>query len=323
MNQTFDKLSNNISFSFSDYVSDGSTESDGLSQLSIEPEYEEEEEEAVAEKEKSSVPSCMGSTTKSTQTDYVHDQSQPSSNGMQFGPHKKYTRMEECYAFPSISNLYDDQKVLCSVELLSELFGNMCKYHGCVHQVCVKKCYVGATLIFQWSCRAGHKGKFSTSKTVKGLYVNNVILAASILLSGNNFEKVEKMFNFANIHFVTRDMFFRYQRKLFFPVIEGWWQWMEETLIDQLSNESVILARDGQFDSPGKTAKYLSYFLVHSQSRQIVKVEIFDKRMTHGKSTTMETEALKSALKSTMEHLSVTELETCNRCILECHKGDK
>ena len=64
----------------------------------------------------------------------------------------------------------------------------------------------------------------------------------------------------------------------------------------ELADSQVILAGDGQCDSPGTCAKYLSYYLMDNVSNYIVHIEIFDKRMVGGKSCNMEVEALKKPI---------------------------
>ena len=63
-------------------------------------------------------------------------------------------------------------------------------------------------------------------------------------------------------------------------------------MISQLSQQSVVLASDGQCDSPGKSGKYCSYTLMDIDTQMVVHTETVDKREVGGSSPNMEREAL-------------------------------
>ena len=54
--------------------------------------------------------------------------------------------------------------------------------------------------------------------------------------------------------------------------------WMQGELLEELSDEKVVVGGDGQCDSPGFMAKNLCYFLVEVTSGYILEVEVRDKR---------------------------------------------
>lgn len=247
---------------------------------------------------------------KSTQTDMPTVVIQQENETVPFGPHPKFSRKYESSCLRNELQLYNKRRVICSVDLLESFVGDSCRYPGCVAKVSVDTVMTGATAILNWVCVKGHCGKFCTSDKLRGLYVNNLIVGASVLFSGNNFEKAERMFKFANVAFLSRAMFFRYQRVILFPVIKEWWKWMQDLLFTELKNQDVIIAGDGQCDSPGKSAKYLCYFLMDTASRYILHVEIMDKRMTSLSSPRMEIEALKRSLVSITNSVNVSELVT-------------
>ena len=222
----------------------------------------------------------------------------------------KFTRSEEkSDHFAELSDV-EERKIVCSLDLLQELIEGCCQQPGCILPVFVTTKIVGVTAILEWSCSAGHKGRFCSSRKVRGLYANNVQVAAAILLSGNNQQKISRLFQFAAIPAIDKNMFFRYQRHLFFPVIQEWWIWMKDAIIAELSVNPVVLAGDGQFDSPGKSAKFLSYFLLDIATNYIVHVQIMDKRMTGGKSVVMEVKALTRSLENLIQVLNMAEVVT-------------
>ncbi|EDO48585.1 predicted protein [Nematostella vectensis] len=135
-------------------------------------------------------------------------------------------------------------------------------------------------------------------------------VAAALLLSGNNFAKIEKFSKFLGLSFISASTFYRVQRLYAIPTINEWWEWMRETIINTLQEQDVVLAGDGQCDSQGFSAKNLCYFLMEIVTGYILEVEIMDKRHVNMKSATMERKALDNALSRVKKVLSVTEVCT-------------
>ena len=209
------------------------------------------------------------------------------------GPYQKFSRGEEENELCAEVSMIKDTKIICSLELLEGLFKQQCAISGCISPVTVSTQIVWVTALITYKCSSGHKGKFCTSHKVKGLYANNIQVSAAILLSGNNQDKVGRMFDFSSMPVIHRDMFIRYQKALFCPAITEWWEWMRRQIVEELADGQVILAGGGQCDSPGKCAKYLSYYLMDSVSNYIAHIEIFEKRMVGGKSCNKEVQTLK------------------------------
>ena len=91
----------------------------------------------------------------------------------------------------------------------------------------------------------GHKGTFSSSRDLNDIYSNNLHLAASIMVSGNNFAKVEKMANFLRLSFISDSTFYRMQRLYFIPPIDEWWSQQREQLVQEFLDKPVIVCGDG------------------------------------------------------------------------------
>ena len=188
----------------------------------------------------------------------------------------KLSRLEEKNMLKEELSLVGQTKVICTLDLLLDLF-KKCQHPGCTKDAAVKKKYLnGPTVVIKWSCCLGHKGTFSSSRDVNDIYCNNLQLAASIMFSGNNFAKVEKMANFLGLSFISDSTFYRMQRLYFIPAIDEWWSWQREQLIKEFLDNPVIVCGDGQCDSPGHTAKNLCYFLMELVSGYILEVEVRD-----------------------------------------------
>ena len=87
---------------------------------------------------------------------------------------------------------------------------------------------------------------------------------------------------------------------------------MRSNILSLLANLEVIVSGDGQSDSPGVSAKYLTYFVMLIDSMQdfIVHLEYIDKREVGGKSPCMEKEALKRAVQQLKNLVNLKEAVT-------------
>lgn len=107
------------------------------------------------------------------------------------------------------------KKVIVSVPQLMQLLPVQCIRATCSQPVTVKEQYRGCGLLFHFSCGAGHSYTWSSSGehlNADGIAVhaNNLLLAASCLLSGNSFSKIERMFNFMGLQCISEQMYYRH-----------------------------------------------------------------------------------------------------------------
>ena len=87
---------------------------------------------------------------------------------------------------------------------------------------------------------------------------------------------------------------------------------MRSNILSLISNLQVIVSGDGQSDSPGHSAKYLTYFVMLSDDLEdfIVHLECTDKREVGGKSPCMKKEALKCAVQKLKDLIKLKEVVT-------------
>lgn len=129
-------------------------------------------------------------------------------------------------------------------------FVKTCHHPGCCQPLMPKHHLIGPTVVINWTCTHGHKGKFSSSKDINDMYANNLQVAASILLSGNNFTKIERMCSFLGPSFISDSTFYRMQQLYLVPCINEWWNWQRDQLIEEFKSVEVVVCGDGQCDSP-------------------------------------------------------------------------
>ena len=227
-----------------------------------------------------------------------------------FGPHPKFSRGDEKYALNEELKMVDKKRFICSLDLLLDMLSKRCQTPGCNNSPNVTHHFIGTTLVANISCQAGHAFRFCSSHGVNQMYVNNIQVAAAVLLSGNNFGKVKRLAESMNLAFVSKSSYFRIQRVYLLPAVDEWWGWMRGQLMDEFRGQEVVCSGDGQCDSPGFSAKNLCYFIMEVSSKYILQVQIVDKRHVGLVSSNMEVEGLKKSLKKLQEDLSVVELVT-------------
>ena len=216
-------------------------------------------------------------------------------------------------------DLYKDyinkEKVIADIDTIMELF------QICTTESCGCKCMLnskkleGCVLKVSWACSNGHTGFWTSSKLLcqkrgQNVYVNTILLAPGVIISGNNYEKVANLFNFLGVGFVAPATFTRLQRICIIPEIEEYWKKMKNEIWSLLSSETIILCGDGRMDSPGHSAKCGVYVLMEQFLEVIVDLVVIDKRETGGISTNMEVFGLKKLLERVVGKLILSEIVT-------------
>ncbi len=80
-------------------------------------------------------------------------------------------------------------KLICTLDLLLEIFQEKCRHPTCNVKVHTKHTLIGTCIVIEWTCYSGHTGKFHSLYDCYRIAATNLQVAASILLSGNNFYK--------------------------------------------------------------------------------------------------------------------------------------
>ena len=145
------------------------------------------------------------------------------------GPGRQFSRAEELLKISG-------QKFIVSESKIMDLFKRRCPEPSCSSQCKVRSKSVGCTQEIWLTCQNGHKGKWSSSEKYGGLYSNNLQFSAAVLLSGNNYSKVELMSRFLALACPSKASFFRVQKFYCIPAIEEWWQWMRSNIISLIGN---------------------------------------------------------------------------------------
>ena len=216
----------------------------------------------------------------------------------------------------SFAKMAGKEKVIVTLDKLLEVFGGSCDEKSCDRQRQVWHKSQGGVVIIGFSCGGGHGGVWESSDVLvqkergQKVYVNTVLLAASILLSGNNFSKTSLLSRCLNLGFISSSTFGRIQKLYAIPAIQGFWNDMKKVVHEVMNDGNVVLSGDGRNDSPGFSAQYCVYSLMEAVTKVIVDLEVKDKRETGGSSTVMEVAALKTLLERLLTTMNIEELTT-------------
>ncbi len=227
-----------------------------------------------------------------------------------FGPHRKLSGGDQIYTIKEEHEMVQDRKFVCTLSLLLAVFQTRCQTPGCTAVPTVKYQFVGMALLVTSNCSSGHENKFCSSSKVNNIFVNNLQSAASIILSGSHYAKMNRLAKFLNLEFLSKSSYYRFQRLYLIPEINDWWCWMRRELISEFSSQDIVVGGDGQCDSPGFNAKNLCYFMVEVNSNYILDIKVLDKRHVGLISTNMEKEAVKRSLDRLQNDVNVVELVT-------------
>jgi hypothetical protein len=83
----------------------------------------------------------------------------------------------------------------------------------------------------------------------KGLHGGDLMIASSILFSGNNFKKMELFANFLKMGFPSQSSFIRLQRRYLVPSVDHLWSEKQQELTVELANKELVLLGKNYFQS--------------------------------------------------------------------------
>ncbi|XP_044132576.1 uncharacterized protein LOC122925115 [Bufo gargarizans] len=128
------------------------------------------------------------------------------------------------------------------------------------------------------TCYQGHYFTIFESQPRVGRYCSgNILIAAAILFSGQNFVKTKEFLNILGLQSIAEKTYYRYQSLFLFPAIDKAWKSNKEEMKDYSQNKPLCIAGDGQCDSPGHSAKYCVYTLMNTVNDNILDFEVIQK----------------------------------------------
>ena len=147
-------------------------------------------------------------------------------------------------------------------------------------------------------CLDGHITHWDSQPIIKSKPVGNILLAASILFTGNTFASVSRLASCLNLQFISESVFYDTQQRFLFPVLNQAWKNEQEIVRQELVNKGAInLNGDGRCDSPGHSAKYGTYTLMDDDSGKVVAFSVIQVSEVTS-SSAMEKEGFQRCIKS-------------------------
>ena len=132
--------------------------------------------------------------------------------------------------------------------------------------------------------------------------MNNILVAASLLFSGNNITKFSLFAKSLELGFFSKSSF---QKHYQFQQIHSFWTHMQKEMFKNLEDKSVKVSGDGQMDSPGHSAKNCIYILMEVDSNYILHVEVVNVRHSQLESACMEKVGCQHALDVFMPRVQI------------------
>ncbi|XP_078352898.1 uncharacterized protein LOC144637699 [Oculina patagonica] len=133
----------------------------------------------------------------------------------------------------------------------------------------------GSMLSVKLTCHSGHTINWDSQPVVKRKPLGNLLLAASILFTGNTFAAISRFASCFNLQFFSESVFYDTQQKYLFPVINEAWEAESRRQIEMLCAKEVVnLDGDGRCDSPGHSAKYGTYTLMEEDTGNVVAFNV-------------------------------------------------
>ena len=173
----------------------------------------------------------------------------------------------------------ESKKYIVFEENLDELH-RFCK--ECGSPVTETSRFVSGSLVgYRISCHAGHSYVWRSQPHQHELPLGNLMIAAAILIIGCTFAKIGAFASALNLQLFGKSVFNRIQRFHLLPVVqEAWAQERARVVAAIRPLGRIVLGEDARCDSPGHTAKYGSYTLMHTDSsghqgtRKIVSMKL-------------------------------------------------
>ena len=161
-----------------------------------------------------------------------------------------------------------------------------------------KKKTTGSMLSVEMICLAGQITHWDSQPITKRKPVGNLLLAASILCTGNTFASVSRLASCLNLQLISESVFYNTRQRFLFPVLNQAWKHEQETVRQELVNKGAInINGDGRCDSPGHSAKYGTYTLLDDDSGKVVAFSVVQVSEVTS-SNAMEKEGFKCCIES-------------------------
>ncbi|XP_064476231.1 uncharacterized protein LOC135390200 [Ornithodoros turicata] len=210
----------------------------------------------------------------------------------------------------SETKLYEEPKYIVFESCLTELF-KTCRE---CFQPCRCSFTTSGTLVTVLAeCHQGHTFQWTSQPHIGKKAAGNALLSAALLYSGSSPTCTLRMLRQMRVQVLTDRQYYRYQGAYLFPTVNKVYKQQQEGLLEDLGTDPTSLASDGRCDSPGHSAKFLTYSFYSDRLNKIIHFEqVQVKESTEVQASShMEKEGLVRGLKFMEDnHVHVASLTT-------------
>ncbi|KAL1437561.1 hypothetical protein MTO96_048836 [Rhipicephalus appendiculatus] len=169
--------------------------------------------------------------------------------------------------------LHAERKFIVFESSLRELFANCSACGQALGNLNFS--VVGTLVVVEGVCEQQHKLQWRSQPLVRGsgAGAGNLLLAAGMLYSGCVVAATIRCLNSIGVQTITERTFYNYRRAYLLPAVKQLFLQKQAVMVDALADLQVDLAGDGRCDSPGYSAKYLTYSVLAMQNGCILHTE--------------------------------------------------
>lgn len=167
-------------------------------------------------------------------------------------------------------------------ECLIELF-KLCT--RCGHVVTsVKQSTKGTLLIVTTICEKGHIVRWRSQKTKQRYGMGTVSIATAMYITGLSFATFQSFAETIHLCFMSERTFYTLIKRFVSPAIKHTWTKHKQETINELKKNkcAIKIAGDGQYDSPGFCAKYVTYTVMEVDTDKIIDFIVLQKGLVNG-----------------------------------------
>jgi solute carrier family 8 (sodium/calcium exchanger) len=194
---------------------------------------------------------------------------------------------------------HEERKFIVFESCLDKLF-KFCPQCG-LPTVEIKKFTSGCQLGVKWNCLSNCLEVWHSQPFICSMLASNLLLAGAVLFSGGQFTKFADIASIFKLQIMSNTTFYRLQEMYLMPVVQAEYDKQQISLLAALSNEKVFLVGDGQCDSPGHSAKYLTYTVMHDETEFVLASHVICVHEV-ANSNAMELEGLKRCLQTVCDY---------------------
>ncbi|XP_039518795.1 uncharacterized protein LOC120473159 isoform X2 [Pimephales promelas] len=209
-----------------------------------------------------------------------------------YNPESTATKESELSIDPQTNS--GEKKYIVFESSLRELFGSC--------PICKTKCtdqsrQMGTFVAFSQQCeKCQYNRQWQSQPIVGSTPVGNLLLSAATYFTGGSFVQLQKIFKAMNLQMTTYSTFRKHARNFIEPTIIHKWNRDQLHIIAQLQQQGKVpLAGDMRADTPGHSAKFGSYTLMHVETNKILDLQLIQSNEVGG-SHHMEKEGLTRCL---------------------------